>query len=113
MLLPRPRYITRFPDTEPTIAPVPNSMMKNSTIPSGSNRQPPSVSFPLFGSTEDVAADEEMMQCIKRQQARKIANGAKKEELDDMLHFPDPIVPTPASTPACAFLFVISAHLLW
>ena len=55
---------------------------------------------------EEAAADEEMMQYIKRQQARKIANGAKKEELDGMLRFPDPIAPTPASTPACGSLFV-------
>ena len=37
-----------------------------------------------------MLGDEEMMQYIKRLQARKLANGAKKEELEEMLRFPEP-----------------------
>jgi dual specificity tyrosine-phosphorylation-regulated kinase 2/3/4 len=39
------------------------------------------------------------MAYIKRQQARKLANGAKKEELDELLKFPEPSSPVPAQTP--------------
>jgi dual specificity tyrosine-phosphorylation-regulated kinase 2/3/4 len=41
-----------------------------------------------------------MIQYIKRQQARKLANGAKKEELDEMLRFPEPIPPATPIAPA-------------
>ncbi len=40
-----------------------------------------------------------MLQCIRRQQARKIANGARKEELEEMLRFPEPLPPAPAMAP--------------
>jgi dual specificity tyrosine-phosphorylation-regulated kinase 2/3/4 len=43
--------------------------------------------------------DEEMMEYIRRQQARKMANGAKKEELDELLKFPEPIRPKTPMTP--------------
>ena len=69
---------------------------------------------PVSSSTDDddeVAADEEMMQYTKRQQARKIAHGVKKEELDDT-RFPDSIVPAPACTPACALSLIASARSL-
>ncbi|KAF8507320.1 hypothetical protein BU17DRAFT_78128 [Hysterangium stoloniferum] len=48
---------------------------------------------------EELLGDEEMMAYIKRHQARKLASGAKKEELDDLLKFPEPITPVPAMTP--------------
>lgn len=69
----------------------------------GSGRQSVSTPSPVSSSAEDdeAAADEEMLAYIKRHQARKIANGAKKEELEDLLKFPDPIAPTPSSSPAC------------
>lgn len=69
----------------------------------GSTRQSLSTPSPVSSSADDdeVLADEEMLAYIRRAQARKIAAGAKKEELDDLLRFPEPIPPTPASTPAC------------
>ena len=49
---------------------------------------------------DEILGDEEMMQYIKRTQARKIAHGAKKEELDEMLKFPEPFPPGRPSSPA-------------
>ncbi|TDL27191.1 hypothetical protein BD410DRAFT_739913 [Rickenella mellea] len=48
---------------------------------------------------EELLGDEEMMQYIKRQQARRLANGAKKEELDELLRFPEPQPPATPLTP--------------
>lgn len=48
---------------------------------------------------EELLGDEEMMDYIRRQHARKIASGAKKEDLEEMLKFPEPIAPAPALTP--------------
>ena len=42
-----------------------------------------------------MLGDEEMMGYIRRQQAKKLANGAKKEDLDELLRFPEPIPPAP------------------
>jgi dual specificity tyrosine-phosphorylation-regulated kinase 2/3/4 len=52
---------------------------------------------------DEVLGDEEMKQYIKRQQARKLASGAKKEELDELLRFPEPISPTSPSSPLCKY----------
>ncbi|KAG8726990.1 hypothetical protein FRC10_006514 [Ceratobasidium sp. 414] len=49
---------------------------------------------------EELAGDEEMMAYIRRLHARKLASGAQREELDDMLKFPEPIPPTTGFTPA-------------
>ena len=46
-----------------------------------------------------MLGDEEMMAYIKRQQAKKLASGAKKEELDELLKFPEPSTPVPALSP--------------
>ncbi|KAH9901650.1 hypothetical protein C8Q73DRAFT_253672 [Cubamyces lactineus] len=48
---------------------------------------------------EEILGDEEMMQYIKRQHAKKLQAGAKQEDLDSMLRFPEPITPAPALTP--------------
>ncbi|KAI6118724.1 hypothetical protein EDD16DRAFT_978775 [Pisolithus croceorrhizus] len=48
---------------------------------------------------EEFLGDEEMMQYIRRQQAKKMANGATQDELNEMLKFPEPIAPTPGVTP--------------
>ena len=48
---------------------------------------------------DEILGDEEMMAYIKRQQARKLANGAKKEELDELLKFPEPITPVSPMSP--------------
>lgn len=50
---------------------------------------------------DEMLGDEEMMAYIKRTQARKLANGARKEDLDEMLKFPEPSVPVPGSSPNC------------
>ncbi|CUA75045.1 dual-specificity tyrosine-(Y)-phosphorylation regulated kinase [Rhizoctonia solani] len=49
---------------------------------------------------EEIAGDEEMAAYIKRLHARKLAAGAKREELDEMLKFPEPIPPKAGLTPA-------------
>jgi hypothetical protein len=46
-----------------------------------------------------MLGDEEMMDYIRRQHARKMAGGAKKEDLDELLKFPEPIPPAPGLTP--------------
>ncbi|CEL51955.1 dual-specificity tyrosine-(Y)-phosphorylation regulated kinase [Rhizoctonia solani AG-1 IB] len=48
---------------------------------------------------EELAGDEEMMAYIKRLHARKLAAGAKREELEDMLKFPEPIPPKAGLSP--------------
>lgn len=48
---------------------------------------------------DEILGDEEMMQYIKRTQARKLANGAKKEDLDELLKFPEPLPPGRPSSP--------------
>ncbi|CAE6520996.1 unnamed protein product [Rhizoctonia solani] len=49
---------------------------------------------------EEIAGDEEMAAYIKRLHARKLAAGAKREELDEMLKFPEPIPSKAGLTPA-------------
>jgi dual specificity tyrosine-phosphorylation-regulated kinase 2/3/4 len=46
-----------------------------------------------------MLGDEEMMDYIRRHHARKIASGARKEELEEMLKFPEPIQPVAPLTP--------------
>ncbi|KAI0362771.1 hypothetical protein OH77DRAFT_1467846 [Trametes cingulata] len=48
---------------------------------------------------EELLGDEEMMQYIKRQHAKKLQNGTSQEDLDAMLRFPEPIPPAPAMSP--------------
>lgn len=48
---------------------------------------------------DEILGDEEMMAYIKRQQTRRLANGAKKEELEEMMKFPEPITPVPSMNP--------------
>lgn len=66
-----------------------------------SSRQSLSGSTPSPAPTvddEELAGDEEMLHYIRRQHAKKLATGSTQEELDAMLHFPEPIPPgTPAS----------------
>lgn len=67
-----------------------------------SERHSLSTPSPVPTSTvdeEEVLGDEEMMDYIRRNHARKLASGAKKEDLDDTLKFPEPIQPAPALTP--------------
>lgn len=46
-----------------------------------------------------MLGDEEMMQYIKRQQAKKLATGVTQSELDAMLKFPEPKPPVSPTTP--------------
>ena len=46
-----------------------------------------------------MLGDREMMDYIRRQQARKLATGAKPEELEELLKFPEPIPPKTGMTP--------------
>ncbi|RPD79760.1 kinase-like protein [Lentinus tigrinus ALCF2SS1-7] len=48
---------------------------------------------------EEIIGDEEMMQYIKRQHAKKLQSGSSQEDLDAMLRFPEPIPPAPAMPP--------------
>ncbi|KAH9857780.1 hypothetical protein C2E23DRAFT_719720 [Lenzites betulinus] len=48
---------------------------------------------------EEMLGDEEMMQYIRRQQAKKLQTGSKQEDLDALLKFPEPIPPAPALSP--------------
>lgn len=61
-----------------------------------SSRQSLSTPSPIPDTVdeEELLGDEEMMQYIRRQQSKKMANGATQEELDEMLKFPEPIPPS-------------------
>ncbi|KAK0445384.1 hypothetical protein EV421DRAFT_1890266 [Armillaria borealis] len=67
-----------------------------------SSRQSLSTPSPAPSSVdeEELLGDEEMMHYIKRQQAKKIANGATQEELDELLRFPEPLPPGKPSSPS-------------
>lgn len=62
---------------------------------------------------EEAAGDEEMMAYIRRQQAKKMANGASQKELDDLLSFPEPLTPAVARTPqGKPFLLSLVLHII-
>jgi dual specificity tyrosine-phosphorylation-regulated kinase 2/3/4 len=70
-------------------------------VASNASRQSSSSSsIPSPIDEDELIGDEEMLQYIRRQQAKKLATGATQAELDDLLSFPEPIPPTPPSTPA-------------
>jgi dual specificity tyrosine-phosphorylation-regulated kinase 2/3/4 len=60
---------------------------------------------------EEMLGDEEMMDYIRRQQAKKLANGAKKEDLDELLRFPEPIPPAAPTSPSSKYLLSNGANL--
>ncbi|KAF8636499.1 hypothetical protein AX17_003314 [Amanita inopinata Kibby_2008] len=66
-----------------------------------SNRRTPSTPSPAPSSVDEdeLMGDDEMMQYIKRQHAKKLAAGATQEELDKLLQFPEPIPPGSPSSP--------------
>jgi dual specificity tyrosine-phosphorylation-regulated kinase 2/3/4 len=59
---------------------------------------------------EELHGDEEMMNYIRRQQTKKMANGATQEELDDLLRFPEPTPPVEPSAPAGQSAIMFSFH---
>lgn len=67
-----------------------------------SSRQSLSTPSPVPSSVdeEELLGDEEMLQYIRRQQAKKLASGATQEELDDLLKFPEPISPSAPASPS-------------
>lgn len=68
-----------------------------------SSRQSLSTPSPVPSTIdeEELAGDEEMLHYIRRQQTKKMANGASQKELDDLLSFPDPLPPGQPSSPEC------------
>ncbi|GJJ12423.1 hypothetical protein Clacol_006665 [Clathrus columnatus] len=60
---------------------------------------------------DELLGDEEMMAYIKRQQTRKLANGAKKEELEEMLKFPEPTIPVSSMAPNAVLNSSLGDHL--
>ncbi|KAJ1309929.1 hypothetical protein OPQ81_006688 [Rhizoctonia solani] len=60
---------------------------------------------------EEIAGDEEMAAYIKRLHARKLAAGARREELDEMLKFPEPIPPKAGLTPTELLVSSQNEHL--
>ena len=68
-------------------------------------------SSPSMVDEDEIAGDEEMVQYIKRQQAKRLAHGATQEELDELLRFPEPLPPVPPLLPAGVF-GQLSAHRL-
>lgn len=78
-----------------------NGVFKSTSA--SSSRQSLSSSSPVQSTVtvdeDEILGDEEMLAYIKRQQARKLANGAKKEELEEMLKLPEPTTPAPPMSP--------------
>lgn len=59
--------------------------------------------MPSSVDEEEILGDAEMIYYIKKQQAKKLAVGASQEELDAMLHFPEPLPPVTPSSPTCEY----------
>ena len=78
-----------------------------------SSRQSLSTPSPVPSSVdeEELAGDEEMIQYIRRQQAKKMANGATQAELDELLKFPEPIPPKEGWTPDALLKSSDAKHL--
>ncbi|KZP29965.1 kinase-like protein [Athelia psychrophila] len=66
-----------------------------------SSQQSLSTSPPVPSTIDEaeLAGDKEMLHYIRRQQTKKMANGASLKELDDLLSLPDPIAPIGPVTP--------------
>lgn len=66
-----------------------------------SSRQSLSTPSPVPSTVdeEELLGDEEMMQYIRRQHAKKLASGATQAELDELLKFPEPTAPTVPLSP--------------
>ena len=72
------------------------------TSPSTSRHGTTSTPSPVSSLVDDdeVLGDEEMMQYIRKQHAKKLAGGANPADLEQMLHFPEPIPPASPLSPA-------------
>ncbi|EFI28423.1 CMGC/DYRK/DYRK2 protein kinase [Coprinopsis cinerea okayama7 len=76
------------------------NLRQNMSSPS-SSRQSLSTPSPVPSTVDEdeLLGDEEMMNYIRRQQAKKKAAGATQEELEEMLKFPEPTPPVPPASP--------------
>ena len=74
-----------------------------STSSEGYSRISNSPHVPATIDEEELLGDEEMMDYIRRHHTRKLASGSKKEDLDEMLKFPEPIQPAVPLTPQGRF----------
>lgn len=101
--------------------PAPRLISNSATTPSlrngspSSGRQSLSTPSPVPSNVDEdeILGDEEMMAYIRRTQARRLASGARQEDLDEMLKFPDPSPPVPPSSPQCmCYLFADEFLLL-
>lgn len=83
------------------------------TSPSSSQQSllTPSSSPSIAVDEDEIAGDEEMLQYIKRQQAKRLAHGATQEELDELLRFPEPFPPVPPLSPAGVFEHLLAHRL--
>lgn len=87
--------------------PAPRLISNSATTPSlrngspSSGRQSLSTPSPVPSNVDEdeILGDEEMMAYIRRTQARRLASGARQEDLDEMLKFPEPSPPVPPSSP--------------
>ena len=75
--------------------------LRDSVASPNSSRQSLSTPSPSPSSVdeEELLGDEEMLQYIRRQHAKKLATGVSQEELDEMLKFPEPTPPMPPMAP--------------
>nr|AXF50741.1 protein kinase [Inonotus obliquus] len=80
----------------------PNLFRQQSNGSPTSHRQSFSTPSPVPSSVDEdeILGDEEMMQYVKRTQARQLAQGAKRNDLDELLKFPEPIPPGRSNSPA-------------
>ncbi|KIY70038.1 hypothetical protein CYLTODRAFT_420127 [Cylindrobasidium torrendii FP15055 ss-10] len=71
------------------------------TASASSSRQSLSTPSPVPSSMDEdeILGDEEMLNYIKRQHAKKLAAGSTQAELDELLRFPEPIPPAEGLTP--------------
>ena len=85
------------------------------TSPSSSQQSllTPSSSPGTVVDEDEIAGDEEMLQYIKRQQAKRLAHGATQEELDELLRFPEPFPPVPPLSPVGVFDHLLTHRLLF
>ncbi len=82
-----------------TISAANQSISQTMASPTRQTRSTPSPVLSIMDE-EELLGDEEMLQYIKRQQAKKLANGASQRELDELLRFPEPIRPVSPVSPA-------------
>lgn len=75
--------------------------LRDSVASPNSSRQSLSTPSPSPSSVdeEELLGDEEMLQYIKRQHAKKLATGVSQEELNETLKFPEPTPPMPPMSP--------------